>query len=116
MDDNDYLKGLAQPLEGKPTEKDPNRMPLAMWLPEMENFLTLRGLDDALTVDEDEGDIDAFDWDNAPVEILRRDMAARQWLLQGLSFQKKVVSTGASSFACGAGSLGGRGSLCRMWE
>jgi hypothetical protein len=112
-DVDDMIKGLGAPIEGVPTKENPKAVPLAMFLDLMEDFLALKGLDAALTADEeeDDGDPDNFDWEAQDEALLQADRAARQWIIQGLSFERKMVCTGCTSCFCVLlrGWLGNRG-------
>jgi len=96
-DDADFnlaeaMKGFAPPKEGDPT-KDSGAVPMATFLPAMENFLTLKKVNDVLIIDTIEGgDPDDFDWEGLTAQQDAKDRLAYGFIYNGLSWQKKEVT------------------------
>lgn len=91
-DFDEMVKGLPVPYEGTPTAENSKLLPLGVYLEEFERFAVIKGFAEALTLDEDEGDPDNFDWDNINEEEDRLDSLARMWITGTLSLERRMVS------------------------
>ena len=96
------LRDIKPPKEGARTEKE-DRYPLYEWLPLMEAYLQLKGLDYTLALDENEdldGEADPdFDWDDLDAATKQDDRLTRYQLYTNLSPETQLAVKGLTHAA-----------------